>query len=282
MKALLEKIPTDSGSSFKTLLNPNLNDIFYWHFHPEYEIVYVDNADGVRHIGNHISRYAGSDLALIGPNIPHLNFDYGVTDPINTVVIQMKEDFLGEGFFSLPEMASIADLFSRARGGLAFYGETKRRAGARLRQLNRLPPFEQLMSLMRVFRMLAVSREVESLDQKPLALASVGKEQQRLQRIYHYIETRYAEDIDVNELAAYCHMTTPAFCRYFRKATRHTFTDFLNRFRINQAKRSLVRDMTVTEACFENGFTNISYFNRVFKRMTGENPSAFRRRHAGG
>jgi hypothetical protein len=56
---------------------PNLNEIFYWHFHPEYEIVYVE-AKMDYDILNHISKYEGSDLALIGPNIPHLNFDYGV------------------------------------------------------------------------------------------------------------------------------------------------------------------------------------------------------------
>ncbi len=41
MKAKLESITSDSDSSFRILLTPNLNELFYWHFHPEYEIVYV-------------------------------------------------------------------------------------------------------------------------------------------------------------------------------------------------------------------------------------------------
>jgi hypothetical protein len=76
-----------------------LNEIFYWHFHPEYEIVYVETESGFRHIGDHISKYEGSDIALIGPNIPHLNFDYGVKATVDTVVVQMKENFLGQIFF---------------------------------------------------------------------------------------------------------------------------------------------------------------------------------------
>ena len=94
MKAKFETIQNDSESSFRILLTPNLNDVFYWHFHPEYEIVYVEAENGLRHIGDHISKYEGSDIALIGPNIPHLNFDYGVKNTVNTVVIQMKEHFL--------------------------------------------------------------------------------------------------------------------------------------------------------------------------------------------
>src|SRR5579871_810050 len=77
MKAKLENISADQDSSFRILLTPKLNDLFYWHFHPEYEIVYVEAEQGFRHIGDHISKYEGSDLALIGSNIPHLNFDYG-------------------------------------------------------------------------------------------------------------------------------------------------------------------------------------------------------------
>ena len=106
MKVKLEEIRTDADSSFKILLTPNLNDLFYWHFHPEYEIVYVEGANGIRHVGDHISRYEGSDLVLIGPNIPHLNFDYGVKTECEQVVVQMKEDFLGKDFFNLPEMSN--------------------------------------------------------------------------------------------------------------------------------------------------------------------------------
>jgi hypothetical protein len=88
MKVLREAIKPDADSSFKILLTPNLNELFYWHFHAEYEIVYVEAKNGIRHIGEHISKYEGSDLAFIGPNIPHLNFDYGVKETAETVVVQ--------------------------------------------------------------------------------------------------------------------------------------------------------------------------------------------------
>jgi hypothetical protein len=75
MKVELEQVELSAGNSFRLLLTPGLNDYYYWHFHPEYEIVFVTGASGTRHIGDHISRYEGSDLVLIGPYIPHLNFD---------------------------------------------------------------------------------------------------------------------------------------------------------------------------------------------------------------
>ncbi len=279
MKAKLETVCSDEDSSFRILLTPNLNDIFYWHFHPEYELVYVEAETGFRHIGDHISKYEGSDMALIGPNIPHLNFDYGVKTTVNTVVIQMKENFLGEHFFSLPEITTIKALFEKAKNGLAFYGQTKKEAGEILKKLTSLSHFEQLLSLLRIFHLLANSQEILFLKTKPIASASIFKEQQRLQKIYHFIEANYQKEIHVNEVAKMCNLTTAAFCRYFKKASHHNFTNFLNQFRINQSKKLLMQNKNVTESCYESGFANVAYFNKVFKKFTGENPSAFKQRH---
>ena len=78
MKIQLETISPSTKSPFRLLHNPNLSALFYWHFHPEYELVYIEGANATRHVGNHISNYENSDLVFIGSNIPHLNFDYGV------------------------------------------------------------------------------------------------------------------------------------------------------------------------------------------------------------
>jgi AraC-like DNA-binding protein len=279
MKAKLENINQDNNSSFRILVTPNLNDVFYWHFHPEYEIVYVEAENGTRHIGEHISKYNGSDIAFIGPYIPHLNFDYGIKQTVNTVVIQMKSDFLGENFFSLPEMIAIKSLFDKAKTGLAFFGKTKEVAGQKLKELPHLQPFDQLIKLLELFQILANSADVQLLHVKPIANETILKLQQRLQKINHYVENHYQNKIDVHEVAALCNMTTAAFCRYFKKETHFTFTDFLNQFRINQSKKLLLQNKNVTETCFDCGFVTVSYFNKTFKKITGENPSTFKKNH---
>src|SRR5580704_13206387 len=145
-KLQLEEVRPDVGSSFK-ILNPRLSTTFLWHLHPEYEIVYAEALSGPRHVGAHISRYQGNDLVFIGPNIPHLNFDYGVHTECEQVVVQMKEDFLGKEFLSVPELAVIRNLFEKARKGLSFHGQTKELVGEKLKKLSGLGHFEQLISL---------------------------------------------------------------------------------------------------------------------------------------
>ena len=127
MKTQLETIKPDANSSFRLLYNPRINDIFYWHFHPEYELVYMDGANGTRHVGNHISRYEGSDLAFIGPNIPHLNFDYGVAQTdYDKVLLHIQPAFKNKVFNAIPELTTIFQLFERSRHGIAFTGEASR------------------------------------------------------------------------------------------------------------------------------------------------------------
>lgn len=279
MKLSLEQVERPADRSFRLLLTPGLNDLYYWHFHPEWEIVYIEGATGTRHIGDHISRYEGSDLVLIGSNVPHLNFDYGVTTDCEQVVIQLSPAFVQMEFFTLPEMASVRALFDRTPGAMAFSGETKRAAGRMLRQISQLDSFGQLMHLLQVFRFLAESAETEAIEARPVVTRDNAREQERINRIHRFVEAHYKEQPDTHAAAAHVNLSTSAFCRYFRKTTGLTYTDFINKYRIDQARKLLLMDRNVTETCFDCGFENLSHFNRTFRRFTGENPSAFRKKH---
>lgn len=278
MKLSLENIKPDEGSSFKILLTPKLNEIFYWHFHPEIELVYVEADKGVRHIGDHISTYEGSDLALMGSYIPHLNFDYGVKAVVETVVVQFRENFYEDSFYRQPEMQSIYNLFEKAKTGIAFFGATKKEAGIQLKKLSSIPPFEQTILLIQVFNLLANSKEYTLLNTRPIAKHAVLKDQERMHKIYQYVEMHFNKPIKIKHIAEHVNLTDAAFCRYFKKSAKLTYTDFVNQYRINFSKKLLLQDKNVTETCYDAGFESLSYFNKTFKKITGENPSAFRKR----
>jgi AraC-like DNA-binding protein len=277
LKISFEQVPTTEEHSFRLLLTPNLNDQYYWHFHPEYEICYVEGASGTRHIGDHISRYEGSDLVFIGPYIPHLNFDYGVRTECEQVVVQMKDDFLGKEFLQLPELQTCYDLFRKAGSAVAFHGNTKNQVGAMLKQLPVLDPFGRLMKLLEIFRLLSISEEYEILEAKPLENISDFKEQQRIQKLHRMVEEKFPGKIETADAASALNLSMPAFCRYFKRATGLTFTDYVNKYRINQARKYLLMDKNVTEACYDSGFENLSHFNRTFKKFAGINPSQFKK-----
>ena len=279
VKSTLERIHPDADSSFRLLLTPHLTNVFLWHYHPEYEIVYIEGASGTRHVGDHISRYDGSDLVFIGPNIPHLNFDYGVRTAYRKVVVQLQPDFLGERLWQAPEFSIVSALFARARSGLSFHGTTKEQIGRELGRLADLPPFDRLLLLLRIFKTLAESDEVTPLRAEAIVGAYSPDDQQRLKRLSEFVAEHYARHIGLREAAALVFLTETAFCRSFKRMTQLTFTQFVNRYRVHEAQRMLLTGNNVTEASFACGFESLSYFNKVFRSVTGENPLTFRRRH---
>jgi AraC-like DNA-binding protein len=277
MKIQKEIVRPDAGQSFK-LFKPSLKNYFFWHYHPEFELVYVEAVTGIRHVGQHISSFMESDLVLIGANVPHLNFDYGIETEYRQIVVQLKEHFLKESFKETPELINIQALFDRAYLGLSFGGETKKKVVAKLRHMEGLPHFEQLISLLEVFQILATSNEVTALNEQDTSIKLFLDDRIRMGSVYKYIHANYDTHPDVNEIAASVHLSTAAFCRYFKKQTKMTFTDFVNQYRITQARTLLLKDMSVSEACYEVGFESLSYFNKLFKKLTGENPSVFKKR----
>jgi AraC-like DNA-binding protein len=279
MKVQLEVVKPGEGQSFR-LFSPSLRDNFFWHYHPEYELVYVEATAGIRHVGLHVSSYIESDLVLIGPNIPHLNFDYGLKTEYHQVVVQLATDFLGDALKHAPELAGVERLFSRAAFGLAFGGAVKQRVGAELKAMFGLGHFEQLMALLRIFHTLAGERtHVVQLNEEHTGVKNMLADKVRMSSVYEYIHQRYDQSPDVNEIAAQVHLSTAAFCRYFKRQTRMTFTDFVNQYRIGQAKTLLLQGSSVTEAAFEVGLESVSYFNKLFRQHEGMNPSAFRKRY---
>lgn len=279
MKIQLESIAPESKSPFRLLHDPKLNHLFYWHFHPEFELVYIEGASATRHVGDHISQFTDSDLVLIGSNIPHLNFDHGVTTTYRKEVLHIKpsfkEDFIGE----YPELKSLERLLELSRYGLAFTGNTKKEIGALLKELHLLSPFDSFMHSMHILKKLAQSKEFELLHKQPYINRFSEKEQNRIREIYALVDEQYQNKITVDQVATLCNLTKPAFCRYFKKATGSTFVSFLNQYRISQAKRLLLSGKNISETCFECGFESLSYFNRTFKKITAENPSEFKKRH---
>jgi AraC-like DNA-binding protein len=272
----LEKIQFEPGKSFK-IFSPRLRNTFLWHYHPEAELVYVEADAGIRHVGTHISGYTHNDLVFMGGNLPHLNFDYRLRHDYDQIVIQLKTDFLGAAIGTAPELEMINQLFKAGDYGIAFHGATKELVAQKLKQMEGLDHFDQLLQIIRIFQILAASKERTILNNDLSSSAFILKDKIRMGAIYEYIDAHYDQKPDVHVVAAKVFLSTAAFCRYFKRQTNMTFTDFVNQYRIERAKNLLMQDQNVTETCYAVGFESLSYFNKLFNKIVGTNPSSFKK-----
>ncbi len=279
-KPILEKVVPGFGSSFTIKKFAGLQRCRsdFWHFHPEYEIVYITNGSGKRHIGNHISYYEEGDLIFLGPNLPHLSFTDDILEAHTEVVVQLRSDFLGADLWEKPEFWLIRQLFERARQGLSFSGKIKKEVGQSLLQLNELPSFERVVELLRILQQLATAEEYKLLQATGFALETNAQDRQRISAIYAYVEDHFQQNIALDDMAGEVSMTVPAFCRYFKKMTGKTFTQFVNEYRVAHASRLLANGAeSISSICFDSGFNNFSHFNKQFKTITGKSPTAYRK-----
>ena len=96
--------------------------------------------------------------------------------------------------------------------------------------------------------------------------------------IVNRITANLAEPISMSDVAAELGMSESRFSRFFRRSTGNSFTDFVNRVRINSACHLLMQtDHYVTDICYQVGFNNVANFNRRFLEIKGMTPSEFRR-----
>ncbi|WP_290699606.1 AraC family transcriptional regulator [Lacinutrix sp.] len=278
-KPTLEKISPGFGNSILAVnkLKKRRRDQAFWHFHPEIELVYVNKGKGRRHIGNHMSYFNNSQLILVGSNLPHNGYGNRLTAKGKETLIQFHPDFLGKDFFSLPQMNSIALLLERAKKGVLFKPETKKKVGEKITKLTKYEGFKRVIKLLEILHILAEADDYVLLNADGYAFEAKLQDNAKIDIIFKYVNSNFREHISLDTIAEQVSMTVPAFCRYFKKATGKTFTKLVNEYRVVNATKLLVESkMSITEVCFECGFNNFSHFNKLFKEITGKNASKYR------
>ncbi len=104
----------------------------------------------------------------------------------------------------------------------------------------------------------------------------------KINMVLNNITTNYCSPMSADTMAEQLGMSLSKFSRFFRKATGNSFTDFVNRIRINKACQLLMTtDQYVTNVCYEVGFNNVANFNRRFLELKGLTPKEFRRKADG-
>ncbi|WP_298779135.1 AraC family transcriptional regulator [uncultured Polaribacter sp.] len=278
-KPTLEKITPSFGSSllvkqhveFLKTITP------FWHFHPEIELVYVNKGKGKRHIGNHISYFNNSQLVLIGSNLPHVGYLDRLTTNGKETLIQFKPEFLGEQFFTIPEMTEISQLFERAKQGVRFNIEIKQSIGPKIEDLVNLEGANRIISFLEILRDLATTKDYTLLNANGFAFETIPQDSDKIEVIYKHINENFNEHISLDEISELVSMTVPAFCRYFKKSTGKTFTKLVNEYRVVHATKLLAEStMSIADVSFECGFNNFSHFNKLFKEFTGKSASKYR------
>ncbi|HEY0667874.1 MAG TPA: AraC family transcriptional regulator [Sphingobacteriaceae bacterium] len=283
MKPNYKPIPFDESNLLNVVFQKNKKQFDYpWHYHQEYELIYIPAGQGLRYVGNSVENFFSDDLVLVGSNLPHCWIDE--TDQqkqsANAIVVYLKEEFLDKTWMQSCEFKAIRDLLELSNKGIKFSPAVALRIKEKCLELPKLPPLQKLIVLIEILQELSQSSEYSLLCEQGFSTELNQSHNERINIVYNYIDNHYQEKISLADIAAQVFMSPEYFSRFFSKIMKKSFFEFLNEYKISKACKLLIdTDKPISEICYECGFESIPFFYRQFKKFKNCQPKQYRLNH---
>ncbi|MFN7489297.1 MAG: AraC family transcriptional regulator [Chryseotalea sp.] len=279
MKPILEDISNNLlRSSFYAYSYTTTAFDFKWHFHPEYELTYIIKGNGYRLIGNSHQEFFDDDFVLIGPNLPHTWFGKAEeNENFEAIVIQLPADFV-QRILAFKESDHLKELFDKSNCGLLFK-EFPVDIKQGLLDLINAKGIERVIRLLRVISELSFC-QTTSLSSKIYKYQINEEMENKINKVCLFLQENFLHHVSLKEVADLLHMTESNFCKFFKKSTGITFSNYIHELRINAACKLLLHsDNNIKSIAYASGFESLSYFNRVFLKKKHVSPKEFRIKH---
>ncbi|HEA53667.1 hypothetical protein LCGC14_0683820 [marine sediment metagenome] len=279
-----EILQWDESSTFHHVSCDNATLHKRWHYHEEFEFHYFRSFSGTAFIGNYVGKLAPESLFLLAPCLPHCwtgettesNVKSEDDSPADFLVLFPEEVIVG-AYALFPELRTIEKMLEDAQFGIEFehcpeiaeIGELMLGVKA-LEGCARLSRFFSILDRLTKCQY----RKLSSLN---LSHGSDPIVHEMLSRAMDYINEHFKENITLERVSEIANMSSAHFCRIFKKTYGIGFIDYVNSLRIEHACELLNNTSNpISSIGYECGYSNISNFNRNFRKYVGKSPSAFR------
>lgn len=255
------------------------------HFHTACEIILVQEGTQDVTAGNHIEHIKKGGLIYINSEQPHLAYS-GCREKTVLTVIKFEPSILCSQEAIDKEQQLLAPFLDRnLTQSLAFEAELLPMDIYTLCE-NILDSAEKKeygyeyhikLLIGELVRFLAVT-----LHERGGLVTSgspiTGSELESFRAVLRYIDSNYSQEISIDRLTELCNLSYSSFAPKFRRFTGKTVVEYINSVRISQAQKLLQStNMSISEIGEKCGFSDICYFSRVFKKISGQSPQKFKK-----
>lgn len=247
------------------------------HRHPRWELAYITCGKGVRTIGDRTDRFCEGEIILIPPDIPHVwHFDPVSADSEGYIanICVFFETALIDGLSALlPEISQALLKLKSLTDAVCYGGAPYRKILSLLQSMRNLNPETRLPSMMSLLTAIADTDHCQQIGSKRL----LSKTETRMEKVRIYCACNYTRSISLGEIAAHVGMNRSAFCTFMRRQTGMTLSEYINDIRLRKTMELLrFTDENISSIAYEAGFSNVTYFNRLFRARYGCNPKTIR------
>lgn len=242
------------------------------HFHQDIELIYILDGSISLSILNETFEMNKEDIIIINPNKKH-SYKANKNSLIGIFMIEFRElrDYLKRDLiiFLCNSVINNNDSYDILRSYLKkilnHYLITKEKND-----------YYQLSLFYKVIDYIINQYLVNSTEKDKIK--NLDKDYIRINEITSYINYNYNAKISLNDLSNKLFLSNAHLSRYFKKNFGMTFVEYVNNIRLNHAVEDLIYgNKTITKIVFDNGFSNSSIFNKVFKETYGVAPSTYQK-----
>jgi len=282
MKVVPFQVPHTGKEAFRIQLDrlPHFYDKL--HQHNEIQIMWIEKSEGTLIAGDYVGRFGPGDLYVLGSHQAHVfkndlaYFNDESSLEASSISIYFAEKYLSSEFWQLEEMEGTRKWVEKAARGFKILGTTKENLIFLLKKVVAQKSIDKLITFFNIIKLLSEATDIEILSVMASTQNYGSNEGKRMDDILQFTLRESYRKIYIDEVAKVANLTEEAFCRYFKTRTGKTYTNFLNEVRVSQASKLLIdKDLSIQDICYQSGFTNLSNFNRTFKKVTGKTPSKY-------
>lgn len=247
------------------------------HRQHSWELSYVMVGSGIRTIGDTTEPFKCGEVVLIPPEIPHCwQFDEHDVDEngcIANITLMIENTMLDNCAAVFPELDDMIFRVKSHTDALLFSRDKADAIIPVLQRMNGESDAERLASVIRILIVVAASEDSRVIGRR----SNFSRRDLMIDRMKTYIVCNARRTITIDDMAAYVGMNRSSFCIFFKRVMGKSFVNYLNEYRIRLACEHLHKQETnISEICYQSGFNDIPYFNRLFKRIKGVSPREYR------
>lgn len=243
------------------------------HSHKELEIIYVMRGNIYITLVNDIQKMSEGNIFLLNSNefhsiesvensiivIIHINYLL-LTTLLNCKSLIFQRELLRDGDIRKKILSNIEELL------YSYFHVNEEYKDLKIQEKTYKLCFE-LMAILK-------NHESYSLNCSQL---NVEGQNERLSDILLYLQVNYAEKISLEEVATMFSLSVPYLSKFFKKKMGETFLQYLNKIRTEHAISDLLyTQKSLTKIAYDNGFSNLPSFNRIFYELYKQKPLEYK------
>ena len=276
IEGLHEKEIFSDKQPFRLIVNHDLDFDYPSHWHSAIELIYVVENAFVVKVGSDTYTMQEGDILYIPSG--DLHECKGITTTGTRIFINFDLSSLCfyDNWESLLRSLSETLLITPGNGCLYKQIEVQFKS-----ILEEDAPSDHLIYLARMIDILLLLCKYNS---KPMDFRSVSSAKskavglEKINKSFEYIEKNYNTDISLKKIAQVVGFSEYYFSHLFKEITEKSFHQYLNEFRIRKARIMLMDlNCSISQAAYASGFSSITTFDRLFRKINGLSPKEFRK-----